>query len=303
MKIFAPKYAKKFKCTAGSCRHNCCIGWEIDIDAQTLDKYKTMPDIIITVEARKEDKTCHFMLDENGRCLNLTERGLCRIICEHGNDYIPEICREHPRFYNRTRRGVEMGIGMSCEEACRIILSSDEHETVEYTDMPDDIVELPDFDAAANISRIYEILFKNSKFYQERLSEIFTLCEIPQAILENTTHWCEVFSSLEYLDATHKLLFQKYTFEKTESEKHEPLLRRALAYFIYRHASPASNLSDFRSRVALALLFERLYASLISSEKFLAKYGAHELARIISEELEYSEDNTDSLLFEIDFLL
>ena len=37
-----PDYYKKFKCIADKCKHNCCIGWEIDIDNNTYDFYKKL---------------------------------------------------------------------------------------------------------------------------------------------------------------------------------------------------------------------------------------------------------------------
>ncbi len=40
MSVFAPDYYKDFKCTASLCRHNCCIGREIDIDKKTMKKYE-----------------------------------------------------------------------------------------------------------------------------------------------------------------------------------------------------------------------------------------------------------------------
>ena len=43
MKIFAPDYYRDFKCSAGNCRHSCCIGWEIDIDYETAELYKNVP--------------------------------------------------------------------------------------------------------------------------------------------------------------------------------------------------------------------------------------------------------------------
>ena len=39
MKLYAPAYYKNFKCIADKCEHSCCVGWEIDIDKETLDKY------------------------------------------------------------------------------------------------------------------------------------------------------------------------------------------------------------------------------------------------------------------------
>lgn len=42
MKLYAPEYYKNFKCIADKCEHSCCIGWEIDIDEETLKKYENL---------------------------------------------------------------------------------------------------------------------------------------------------------------------------------------------------------------------------------------------------------------------
>jgi lysine-N-methylase len=36
MKLRAPKYYLDFACIADRCKHSCCIGWEIDVDADTM---------------------------------------------------------------------------------------------------------------------------------------------------------------------------------------------------------------------------------------------------------------------------
>ena len=41
MKLFAPSYYKDFACIADRCQHSCCVGWEIDIDPDTLAHYET----------------------------------------------------------------------------------------------------------------------------------------------------------------------------------------------------------------------------------------------------------------------
>ena len=43
MKLFAPEYYKDFVCIADRCKHSCCVGWEIDVDKDTLEKYKKHP--------------------------------------------------------------------------------------------------------------------------------------------------------------------------------------------------------------------------------------------------------------------
>ena len=35
-----PKGYSTFRCLGSLCQDNCCIGWEIDIDPVTLDKYR-----------------------------------------------------------------------------------------------------------------------------------------------------------------------------------------------------------------------------------------------------------------------
>ena len=46
MKEVFPNYYKKFKCIKDKCKHNCCIGWEIDIDEDTMDLYNSLDEIV-----------------------------------------------------------------------------------------------------------------------------------------------------------------------------------------------------------------------------------------------------------------
>ena len=50
-----------------------------------------------------------------------------------------EICREHPRFHNWCGPFVESGLGLCCEEACRLILTGREpFRLTRLEDLPDD---------------------------------------------------------------------------------------------------------------------------------------------------------------------
>lgn len=40
MKRVVPDYYADFACIAGACRHTCCVGWEIDIDPDSLRRYR-----------------------------------------------------------------------------------------------------------------------------------------------------------------------------------------------------------------------------------------------------------------------
>ena len=134
MRLFAPGYYKDFKCIGGSCEESCCIGWEIDIDPDTLKKYKSgacgrlserlEPAIVI------QEGVAQFALGADKRCPMLNREGLCDIITECGEDMLCDICREHPRFYNVYSDFAEVGVGIACPEAARLVLSSPISDTV-----------------------------------------------------------------------------------------------------------------------------------------------------------------------------
>ena len=286
MKLFAPEYYKSFKCIADKCRHSCCIGWEIDIDPDTEEVYKALEDgygekILKSIDF---DGTPHFSLTENERCPHLDSNGLCRIICELGEDYLCDICREHPRFYNYTSRGLEVGIGMSCEEACRIILDSEDFGIVELEDDREEYSS-EDFDAVVFRDRVYSIL-KEPLPYEKRLERICREFSLSLAVLSDG-EWRDVIDTLEYLYPSHRQLFSAYSSCPETDGKYEKQLERALAYFVFRHCDSAIDYDGFRARLGFALFCERLLSSLISTGA-----DVYESARIISEELEYSEDNT-----------
>lgn len=124
MNIYAPDYYALFHCVADRCRHTCCAGWEIDIDSRSLERFRALPgEIGKRVRAGiSEEGTPHFALDENGRCPLLEPSGLCALITEAGDGALCDICRDHPRFRNFYTERVEVGLGLVCEEAARIIL-------------------------------------------------------------------------------------------------------------------------------------------------------------------------------------
>lgn len=296
MKLYAPKYYKDFVCIADRCRHSCCVGWEIDIDDAALEKYSSLEggygnEIRESIDS---EDTPHFALAEGDRCPHLDGCGLCRIITNLGEGYLCDICREHPRFYNDTARGREVGLGLSCEEACRIILSSDEYaEMIEIDDICEDC-KLPEFDSTEYRNNIYSILSDSALSYPEKLCKIYAEYDISPEI-RSDGEWRELLSSLEYLEEDHRELFAKYSSEITLSPELEAQHERALAYFIYRHCSPACDEDDFRAALGFSLFCERLLASIADENNIT------DAARILSEEIEYSEENTEAVRLEFAF--
>ena len=303
MKIFSPEYYKNFVCIADKCRHSCCIGWEIDVDRSTAKKYASLNEgygLEIQKSITKRGVP-HFKLKKDDRCPHLNEKGLCKIILNLGEGYLCHICREHPRFYNYTSLGKEVGLGLSCEEACRIILSSDNYESfVEIGEICEDeeTVEAPEFDATVHRKTIFDILKDRSIPYSQRLQKISEAYGVSPVVIPDET-WISTLDSLEYLNNSHKAIFACYSSEINDCKELENYLERALAYFIFRHCSNTEDAGEFRAALGFSLFCERLLASLCRNTKNFEEIC--NMARIISEELEYSEDNTEAIKTEFYF--
>lgn len=293
MQLFAPRYYQRFQCTAAACTHSCCVGWEIDVDEETLARYDALPGALgeeIRAGITRTEDGCFFTLDKEERCPNLRADGLCRIICALGEGYLCDICREHPRFYHTVMGRMECGVGASCEAAAALILSSDAYSDLisvgEVEGKPPAMGG--DFDALAWREALYAVLRDASLPYSERLSRIAKICD---ALLPDTARVCEVLSGLEYLNEAHRLAFSHYT-EAPERGGIEPECERFFAYLLYRHASVAETPRELACAVGLALVVERLFAMLCT----VFGYSPVEAAVALSEELEYSEENTAALL-------
>lgn len=288
MEIFSPSYYNSFRCIADKCRHSCCVGWEISVDEGTMEKYLALgrEDILMHIDDG-EIKLC-----DNGRCPFLLDSGLCRIISELGDGYTSLICQRHPRFFHRVGNRLECGIGLSCEEACRIVLSSDGYSEFVISDIDADAAEETDFDTISHREYLYSVL-KGSLDYKSKVDTIKGKYDI--ADIHSLEEWEEILSSLEYLDDSHRGIFRVGSSYNVSEE----YLERFLAYLIFRHASVADSYDNLRARLGFCLLLSDILAGyLADGEHSFAEICDY--ARIISEEIEYSEDNTDSLIFEFE---
>ncbi len=292
MKIYYPSYYKEFKCIAERCRHSCCVGWEIVLDEATLEKYRRCYANDIMPRIRDGE----IVLRPDGRCPFLDENGLCYIISNYGEDCLSDICHRHPRFYHRVGERVECGIGASCEEACRLILSSDGYADFNTGEWSGEVAEETDFESISHRDRLYSIIGDRSLSYHEKRWKIieeyrlFDPCENPEK-------WNDALLQIEYLDAKNRGSLRIGNLDKRH-ENHQ-YLERFLAYLILRHVSIAE--SDFGLRARLGFCF--LVTAIL--ENYTAKEERSfdeicDFARTISQEIEYSENNTAELIFELE---
>ena len=290
MKLFAPAYYKQFRCIADKCKHSCCVGWKIEIDDKTYNKYTLLNGgygECIKSSIKKGKNPCFNLLKED-RCPHLDERNLCKIITNFGEDYLCSICNEHPRFYNDTARGKEVGVGIACEEACRIILTSDCYYDVEEIG-DGEYGYIPDYDALKEREEIYSVLKSDLTYSQKihKITEEFSLLNL----FENQRKCLKTILKLNYLKRSNKCRFSVFTAKCETPKEYEKYAERFFAYLIYRYVVQSEGKNEVRKAVGLSLFLEKLLVSILMGERVSEESKVFEIARIISEEIEYNEGN------------
>ncbi len=123
-----PDFYARFACRAAHCRHSCCRGWEIDVDDASAAYYRALPGDLgnaLRAALSEDMEGWHFRLDAEERCPFLRRDGLCRLICELGEDALCDICALHPRFYAACGEYELAGLGLSCEAVSALLLETD----------------------------------------------------------------------------------------------------------------------------------------------------------------------------------
>lgn len=305
MNLFAPSYYPAFRCIAGDCQHSCCIGWEIDIDPRTLARYRALPP-----RERKEilshtvtQKGCtSFRLCKDERCPFLNADGLCRLILAHGEEILCDICREHPRFYHTYSDRTEVGLGLCCEEAARLILT-DPHPFAlicikEDSSMSDPVAD--PFEAIFLSQRAEDLrtITDRTRPLSHRISDLLERHSLsPAAIFSNDSHWQAVYRSLEQLDPAWSDALTAW--ENTPGLQNLPdsvEAEQLIAYFFYRHLASAREDGRYPVRVAFALLSAHVICRIAAAIRPHHLPTLIDTARAYSAEIEYDEDNVLKLL-------
>ncbi|MGV3073954.1 flagellin lysine-N-methylase [Clostridium baratii] len=129
--IFKVSNYDKFKCIANKCKFTCCVGWDINIDTNTYNKWTKVNDdseyLLSNVKLRKcENKDMYFINKENHEaCHFLDKQGLCYVVKKHGEEYLSSTCHMFPRIENVFDYRKELLLSCSCPEVVEIISNMD----------------------------------------------------------------------------------------------------------------------------------------------------------------------------------
>ena len=294
MKTFAPDYYKSFKCIAGECRHTCCAGWEIDIDEETAEYYRNVPGEF-GKKLRRGIDFCEgcasFVLQEGERCPFLNEKGLCEIILNLGEDALCQVCDDHPRFRNFFSGRTEVGLGLCCEAAAKLILEKQSKtELLEIADDgEDDAINEEEAKFLALREKIFAVLQDRKVGIDERTEKMLGLCgaKLPR---KSAAQWAEIFEKLERLDEGWSVVLEKIKTDENAPPLEETAKEQLLCYFVFRHLAGVLDDGRLGERAAFAAL------GCYMVEKAAAHIGLLEAARLYSSEVEYSDENTEALL-------
>lgn len=154
-----------FKCIADKCPKSCCIGWQIMIDENSVDKYsRATGDFGQRLKNSINYEEGCFL--QNGiRCSMLNNNGLCDLQSTLGEEYLCDTCRLYPRHTEEFQDIREYSLSLSCPEVTRMIMEPDYKFafTESEDNLIDDSEEFEDFDL---------LLFDKLEYARDRLMKI-----------------------------------------------------------------------------------------------------------------------------------
>jgi len=288
-----PDYYKKFKCIAGECRHSCCIGWQICIDDESFYRYMNCNDEYSDIfKANIDDREQSFVLRENNRCPFLNDENLCDIIINKGEAWLCEICKEHPRFRNYIGETEMVGLGLSCEEAARIILNHKEKTVLEGTINPKNETEQAYFCLQNQVISVLQNRKLSLKERFEHLEECFGV-GLPHCKPEDIGL---ILKGLERLEDSWEKYLKKTDIKNAsvlEDEKWYTAFEQLAVYFIYRYLPGGFEDNRYIERIAFAGFC--VYAVALMFDGSCIE-ELEEISRRFSAEVEYCEENVEALL-------
>ena len=116
-----------FSCLCERCEDTCCKAWSMQLDAPTLDKYRTQaPELLAAVEQGSGGSDAEWIMrkdPESGYCVKF-DGGRCGIHTERGEDWLGDACFFYPRATRALGGQHVMSAALSCPEIARLALFS-----------------------------------------------------------------------------------------------------------------------------------------------------------------------------------
>lgn len=145
MKLLQPRYFEAFHCIGSTCEDTCCVGWIVNVDKPTYEKYQNCSSAepasslhtLITINENRSNDDDYARIALNGTTCPFLSESLCSIQQRLGEEYLPKMCATYPRNRNSVDDVFQQSLDLSCPEAARLALLNSapiEFDEKEYTD-------------------------------------------------------------------------------------------------------------------------------------------------------------------------
>ncbi|MBQ3889611.1 MAG: flagellin lysine-N-methylase [Clostridia bacterium] len=319
MKFIQPDFYEAFRCTAGACAHNCCLGWEVDVDPDTAAFYGGLEGALgekmrrcMTVSP--DGSRCFAMTGEE-RCPFLDADNLCEIYSALGHDALCDICREHPRFYREFPGRTERGLGLACEEVCRLLESGDRLTLVTVDDGADDGLTDRERDDADFYDEfcdfradLFREIFDGGRSLRDTLGKAVVMTadwSLEQPLAARPLgEIARRYAATEPIDGAWERQAARLTRDARlhlPDAAYDAHYKKVFAYLIFRHLS--RGFFDGRYVEVMRFCVEAVQYLRLWDGATLRETGAltaddlRESVRRWSQQVEYSAENTDALTY------
>ena len=152
MEILKQNGYDDFRCIASACPESCCKLWQIQIDDESLENYKTLAKNDSRIrEAIDRSSNCFKHVkwaNEDKVCAFLDHDELCHLQKNYGEDALCDTCRTFPRHTEEFMDVREYSLSVACPHAARLLLTDTNSFTYSVTEnnIFDDDDDFEDFD-------------------------------------------------------------------------------------------------------------------------------------------------------------
>ena len=177
--IFKLEFYEEFSCIADRCSFTCCKGWEVIVDTDTNNKWKSDDKqsgyFCKKVKLKKYIKETegYIKMGPHMCCPFLDDKGLCNIVINSGEDYLPNTCKMFPRQENSFGNLKEYSLSCACPAVVDMINSINGKMKLLYDGDENVWDNIP---SAYKIREVMITMMQNSKFsLKDRILLIFNM--------------------------------------------------------------------------------------------------------------------------------
>ena len=198
MRYVKPHYYDDFQCTADRCPDTCCVGWQIVIDEDSLEKYSQERGPFGNRLYASIDWEEGIFRQRKGRCSFLDENNLCDLYKELGKDALCKTCRMYPRHVEEYEGLRELSLSLSCPVAAEMILrcreplrlveeETDEEEELEEEFEDFDLLMFTQLEDARAV--MFDILQNRNLAMEQRIEAARQMAEQMQGCIDEERYY------------------------------------------------------------------------------------------------------------------